>query len=328
MVQYTILHLIPDIDQRVSDLCYENYNIPEMQHGHRRLQLKDRAVAAGAVLQYTEADYVDARQAQQFSVPDVEMRSTLSQADAKKLQGIIAALQDLLRCKTVRPAVMQRLLDAEQHLEYQRSLDAPSDSAEITYGDGEPDELRGYKQRVAAADFQFAKAEKMAARSRMGVAKSNSEKITKAYHRAEHLYELALERLEEIWSCASDHERWELQNWMDREIDFDAGTDSNMGIDCDQIPRVRGSRSAYGLDTGLPKLNRRLKQQECQLKALRSAAWRIAFDSDEDDDAQPSSGDGELLAKLRAKLSTRPAAPADGKTKLQRLLSAIDPDAD
>jgi len=142
-----------------------------MQYGSRVLVQRDRAVAAGDVAEFGEADYADAREEQQFDVPDAELSQALTYNDVVRLRSIVAALQDLLRCKTVRPAVMQRLLDEQQHKDYQYALEAPSDSAEISYGDGEPDELRGYKKRVAAADFQFAKAEKMAARSRKGRAR-------------------------------------------------------------------------------------------------------------------------------------------------------------
>jgi hypothetical protein len=33
----------------------------------------------------------------------------------------------------------------------------------------------------------------------------------------------------------------------------------------------------HALDSGLPKLSKRLKRKECQLIALRDAAWQLAF---------------------------------------------------
>ena len=108
----------------------------------------------------------------------------------------------------------------------------------------------------------------------------SSASITAASNKAEHLYERALERLGEVWGVASHAERFELQNWMDREIDLDEGANSKLGIDCVSIPRVRGSKSKNALDSGLPKLSKRLKRKECQLQALRSAACTIAFEAE------------------------------------------------
>jgi hypothetical protein len=329
VVQYTILQMLPEIQQRISELQRENYSVPEMQHGHRRLVLKDRVVAAGESIKFDDSDYTDARDELHYAVPDLPLRETITTNEIQKLQRIAAALGDLLRGCTVKPAVLLRLLDAQQSADYSNALDAPVHSSEITYGDGEPEELRSYKQRVAAADFEFAKAEKMAARRRNVTAKYNPDTVKRAYNRAEHLYEVALECLEEMWSSASPHERWELQSWMDRDIDFDAGNDRRIGIECDTIPRVRGSRSANALDSGLPKLNRRLKQQECQLTALRSAAWQIAFAVDEREHELNNLPQHGLLAELLQKAKqkeTQTAKPATGKSKLQQILDGLDDD--
>ena len=64
---------------------------------------------------------------------------------------------------------------------------------------------------------------------------------------------------------------------MDRELDFEAGAERTIGISPASIPRVRGSKSSNALDSGLPKLSKRLKRKECQLLALRDAAWKLAF---------------------------------------------------
>ena len=321
--------MLPEIQQRISGLQRENYHVPEMRHGHRRLVSKDRAVAAGENIEFDESDYADARDELHYHVPNLQLRETITANELKKLQRIAAALGDLLRGCTVRPAVMQRLLDAEQHVDYLYALEAPVHSSEITHGDGEPTELREYKRRVAAADFEFAKAEKWADRPKTARSKYNPDTVKRAYNRAEHLYEVALEYLKEIWGVASPHERDELQKWMDRDIDFDAGYDSKLSIECDTIPRVRGSRSAHALDSGLPKLNRRVKQQECQLTALRSAAWEIAFAVDEKQHELNNPPQHGLLAELIQKAKqkeTQTAEPAGGKSKLQRLLDELDED--
>ena len=151
------------------------------------------------------------------------------------------------------------------------------------YGRGMPDELRDYNRKLKAADFQQAKYEKMAGLASTGRAKYKHGTVTKAMNKAESLYEDALERLGEIWGVATPAELYELQNWMDRDIDFDAGHNRTIGICVDSIPRVRGSKSHRALDSGLPKLSKRLKRQECQMLALREAAWAIAFEREQDE---------------------------------------------
>jgi len=167
-----------------------------------------------------------------------------------------------------------------------------------------PVELRSYNQRLKDADFQQAKYDKMAGMARTGRAKYKQGTVSRALDKAESLYETALERLKEIWDTASPADVYELQNWMDREIDFDAGHDSTIGISVDSIPRVRGSKSTRALDSGLPKLSQRLKRQECQLEALREAAWDIAFERVQEDNAQ-NEEDREALKQRIANMRAR-----------------------
>jgi len=164
-----------------------------------------------------------------------------------------------------------------------------------------PRDLRRYNQLLKAADFQLAKYEKMAGLKSTGRAKYKHDTLNKAYNKSEHLYEHALENLEELWSVSTLAEQHELQQWMDRDVDFDKGFERTVGIDADTIPRVRGSKSHRALDSGLPKLSLRLKRKECQLTALRQAAWAIAFDDVEEDNAQ-SEADTVRLKERMAKL--------------------------
>jgi hypothetical protein len=164
-----------------------------------------------------------------------------------------------------------------------------------------PDELSGYNRKLKAADFQQAKYEKMSGLASTGRANYKHGTVSRALDKAESLYESALERLEEIWGTATPAELYELQNWMDRDIDFDAGNDRTIGICVDSIPRVRGSKSPRALDSGLPKLSKRLKRKECQLVALRQAAWDLAFESEQDDDVQNQ----ELSPLLKSLLAKR-----------------------
>lgn len=74
------------------------------------------------------------------------------------------------------------------------------------------------------------------------------------------------------------------------------------------IPRVRGSRSSNALDSGLPKLSKRLKRKECQLLALRDAAWNLAFKPE--DEVEVTAEDAlklrERIAKMRIQRNVNP----------------------
>jgi hypothetical protein len=128
----------------------------------------------------------------------------------------------------------------------------------------------------------------------------SSVSITAVGNKAESLYEDALERLSEIWTSATPVEQYELQNWLDREYDWDKGVSSTLSIDCGGVPRVRGSKSVKALDSGLPKLSKRLKRKECQLQVLHSEACAIAFEPKQEEEIKLSA---EKSAKLRSLLN-------------------------
>jgi hypothetical protein len=308
-VQNATLSLLPAVDKCIDDLQYENYNIPTLKYGERVLIQREssgyRGVGADAYV-FTEADYVDAREIKTYSVPVVTLQTIDDAKQVTKLARLNALLEQLVTGKAVTKARIKSALTLEQYNEYVYKLDAEQDPSEINYSNGMPDELRSYNRKLKAADFQQAKYDKMAAMASTGRAKYKHGTVGKSLDKAESLYEDALERLKEIWGMAAPAELYELQNWMDREIDFDAGHNSTIGICVDSIPRVRGSKSTRALDSGLPKLSQRLKRQECQLVALREAAWDIAFERVKEDNAQNEEDIAALkqrIANMRARNS-------------------------
>jgi hypothetical protein len=304
-VQNATLQLLPAVDQRIDDLQYENYNIPTLAYGERVLVQKDRRGGIGAeAYVFTEADYVDAREVKTYSVPVVTLRTIEDAKQVAKLHRLNRMLEQVVAGKAVTKAQIKSALTPEQHKEYVYRLANDRDPSEINYSDGMPVELRSYNQRLKDADFQQAKYDKMAGMARTGRAKYKQGTVSRALDKAESLYETALERLKEIWDTASPADVYELQNWMDREIDFDAGNDRTIGISVDSIPRVRGSKSSHALDSGLPKLSQRLKRKECQLVALRQAAWDIAFERVQEDNAQ-NEEDREALKQRIANMRAR-----------------------
>ena len=276
MAQYTTQLLMPDVDACIDDVQYANYNIPKLQHGHRVLAQRDRVSSAFDV-QHVEDDYEDARAAQTYQQPDVEFNATLSSEQLEILEKINLLLRKLVCSSSVPDKQLQAALTAEQFAVYRESLTTVTHSSEIKYCDGMPTELRRYQAKLKAADFQCNKFEKISARARNGRARYKSGYVNAGYNAAEKLYGDALECLEEIYNSANAYERYQLQLWMDRELDFDLGAERTIGISPVSIPRVRGSKSSNALDSGLPKLSRRLKRKECQLLALKDAAWKLAF---------------------------------------------------
>jgi len=283
-VQTVTLLLMPKVDKRIDDVQYANYNIPTLAYGERVLIQRDRSGGIGAdAYVYTEDDYVDGRVEETYDVPVVTLRTIDDAKQVLLLVKLNALLEQLVKDKTATTAQIKSALTLEQYSDYVYKLTTEQHPSEIKYGNGMPDELRGYNRKLKAADFQQGKYEKMSGLASIGRAKYKSGTVGKALDKAESLYEDALERLEEIWGTATPAELYELQNWMDRDIDFDAGNARTIGICVDSIPRVRGSKSTRALDSGLPKLSQRLKRKECQLVALREAAWDIAFEREQDD---------------------------------------------
>lgn len=268
---------MPEVDACIDDVQYTNYNIPTLQHGQRVLKQRDRDIALGVAYAYTEADCVDGREPQTYTLPSVEFNATLSIDELARLDKMNDLLRSLVRGSSVSDKQLKSVLTAEQYSEYTIAHTTQQHPSEIEYGDGMPDALRLYKSLVQQADFQYNKYERMSAVRSSGRVRYKSATIESVYNKSDGLYERALERLQEIWDCASLYEQHQIQKWMDRDIDFDAGHDRKIGIGPVLIPRVRGSKSINALDSGLPKLSKRLKRRECQLVALRDAVMKLAF---------------------------------------------------
>ena len=289
---------MPKVDKRIDDVQYANYNIPTLAYGHRVLVEKERSVEHGKAYVYTEEDYVDGRVEETYAVPVVTLRTIDDAKQVLRLVKLNALLEQLVNDKTATTAQLRAALTLDEYNEYVNSLTAVTHLSEINYGNGMPRDLRRYNQLLKAADFQLAKYEKMNGLQSSGKAKYKHDTLKNAYNKSEHLYEHALENLEELWSVSTLAEQHELQQWMDRDVDFDKGFERTVGIDADTIPRVRGSKSHRALDSGLPKLSQRLKRKECQLTALRGAAWDIAFESVAEDNAQSEADAARLKERI------------------------------
>ena len=292
--------LLPQVDERIDDLQYENYNVPALMYGYRKLIQRSHNInSATGVYEFTENDYVDARVKKTYAIAQHKFREITDADELHRLNVLNVQMKSIVNNKNVSDRHLQSALTQQQYAEYVASLTTLAHPAEIMYGDGMPDELRGYNMMLHAADFQNNKFEKMSALKSIGRKNYSKQSVTAASNKAESLYEDALERLGEIWSSATPAELYELQTWMDRDIDIDRGFESTISIDCIGMPRVRGSRSAHAMDSGLPKLSKRIKRRECQLIAIRAAACAIAFEPEAEEDGTVSAEDAD---KLRERL--------------------------
>lgn len=297
--------MLPQVVRRIDDIVYANYNVPTLQHQHRVLIQRDHDGGRGIDYVYQESDYVDAREYYTYDASQFALKLINSHTELKRLTGINAAFMRALHGKTVSIGQLRRVLTASEFAQFQSDVILDQHPSEIKFGEGMPGELKAYNIMVRDADFMNARYESMSGKASVGKAKYAHGTLTRFSTKAESLYESALERLEEIYSVASPYERYQLDTWMDREIDFERGVERKIGIEPETIPRVRGSRSSNALDSGLPKLSKRLKQQECALTALVYACCDIAF---------------VLPASTEETVALTPEQSALMQTKLQRLL--------
>jgi hypothetical protein len=302
VAQYTTRLLMPDVEKRLDDIQHENYHIPSLMFNERVLIIKDRTAFDGVERVLTEADYVDGRVEKTYTEPSVELNTGLTSQDIYKLNSLNELLRALVDGKSVADKKLKSVLSADEFTAYTEALTTEQHQNEILYSEPMPSELHSYQAMLKKADFQHNKFEKMSGMKAYGKANFKKQTLERESNKVDSLYEDALERLREIWSEASPYEQHQIQLWMDREIDLDAGTDSSIDIYAETMPRIRGSKSKKALDSGLPKLSKRLKRKECQLVALRDAAWSIAFKKTDAVEGELTAEQTEMLRKNREKL--------------------------
>ena len=253
----------------------------------------------------TESDYVDAQEQYDYVDPNFPLRDCVSATDAARLDCIVELLNLALSGKNIPIAKLKRALTASEISEFNDSVASVKEQSEILYGDGMPVHLKSYNKKLNAADLMWARYERMPTRAAYG----SKRKITPSQveDRAVSLYEDALEDLEETFGCAERGD-WgmemidRLHRWMDRSIDFDAGFNRTLAPDVHSMPRVRGSKSKYTEDSGLPKLSKRIKRQLCALHALLVACCEIAFIVPYPQPKQLTAADSMLLKSKLADL--------------------------
>ena len=282
VTQYATLHLLPDWARLIDDLEYENFHIPALMHQSRQLKHVDGNVVTEPNHQYVEADYADAKPSYEYEVPALKLRDSVSWDDEERLKCINAAVRASLIGHSLPRRLLCKCLTAEQLMNLDQQVETASHPSEVTYGGGVPQYLRSYSEKLQRADFTWYQYEQASGRkSKTNRRRSNAHLEDKA----ESLYEDAFERLIEVYSDANvgnlDKEAiYQLQAWLDRrvELDLDDLSQTNIAIGPHTMPRVRGTKSQYAEDSGLPKLSKKVKQKYLALRVLLEVAVEIAFD--------------------------------------------------
>jgi hypothetical protein len=278
--QYTTQGLVRGVVVRMLDVEYINYSIPARFDPATDTVENDDGVnvAIDYDAEQQAADRVVADEVA-ATVMTWQFKDELSADECDRLVLLNKLLSQQLRGKTVSIGNLKKSLTAGEYADYERSLVEPITLDEILYADGLPDELKRYNIKLRDADFQYNKYEKMNGLRGNSKARYTTVSLRRTNQRAEHLYERALEYLQEQIDVATRANRQdELLRWLDRDVDF--STAGKLSIDADGVPRVKGSRSHHAQDAGLPKLSKRLKREQRVLEILLRSAISCAYVSE------------------------------------------------
>ncbi len=265
--------------RRIDELHYENFNVPVLMHQNRVLRARDDNWQRPAGHAPAEQDYADARPDYAYHLPAWPLREQLTTQETAQLRSVNQAVDMALRQRTVPLALLRRALSVQQMQEFRVSVNEVAEPSEVLYGDGMPEPLRSYNVKLNKADLMWARFERAPSAPKYG-SRQRLTKPGKLEDRAQSLYEDALECLDEILTSAERGD-WgremphRLQQWLDRSVRLGFGGAD--GTDPHSVPRVRGSKSVYAHDSGLPKLSKRVKRQYCALRALLVAGCQLAF---------------------------------------------------
>lgn len=270
VMQYTTQLLIPRAVQRILNIEYENYEVFGKTAEDDAIVRSSRQHEHLAYVQ-EQSGIVDA------AAKSWELAPAITAEDSSRLARLNQLLTNLLNVKPVHLEQLRKTLSAAQLAAFKESLRTPISIAEVLYADGVPDELKRYNVMLRYADFQYYKYEKMAGLKSIGRAKYKHDTLSKTYNKSEHLYEHALEFLQEQMELSEQNREGDrLWRWFDRDIDFTAA--GKLSIDVDGVPRVKGSHSHSATqDAALPKMGVRLKREQRLLEALLTAAVAIVY---------------------------------------------------
>lgn len=274
--QQTTRMLVGDLVRVIDELDNENYTLrlhPKHPGNDDKEDLTDYYKKLGI-----EHDEEEEEQITYDGAEDFVRKKKLTLDEYERLKHLNEAIRLGIKRKGIPQTLLTRALTAGELKRIEDLYDVPH-YHEILYGDGVPDLLKVYTQKVAKADFVYGQKERLRPKTPRGW--ENKRRLRK---KAASLYESAIETLGESWSVADPKERNDIQVWLDTTIDDDTFTnpDKRFVTEDGNVPRVRGSSSRHSDNnpsrSGLPKLSKTIKRKICVYTVLVEAAVQLAFD--------------------------------------------------
>ena len=210
----------------------------------------------------------------------------LTAQQQKQLPKAIQVLRVLLQNKPATDAQMRAALIPEKYEEYKRSFDVYVTHVEEEW-ENRPAEIDEYLRLVKLGDFFNGSADRVARRaavSKHGKRYAANGRTTSANlrNKAESYYEEALLYLQE--ECEDAGKSAILQPWFDRDLEFEPSK-TTLSIDVVGIPRLRGSRSRYCLDTSRNLWGAQKGKHYRQREVIAETVYSMLFyDTDETSD--------------------------------------------
>jgi hypothetical protein len=272
---------LTQIAKRIDDLHYQNFHVPVLLHQERVLRTARSNQRYQVDQVHADGDYVDAQDQHTYATPNWALRDELTEQQVLQLQAVNSAVRTALQHKSVTLPQLRRALTRQQLQDFAASLVDVHETSEVMYGGGMPEQLRDYNAALRAADFAWSRFEALPTTPRHHARRAKNASANME-DRAISLYEVAIERLADAFTSAQRGDYGagmysELQTWMDRAVEFDSKMPNAVDTNPYAMPRVRGSKSRYAQDTGLPKLSKRIKREYCALTALLVAGCDLAF---------------------------------------------------
>ena len=274
--QQTTKLLVGDLVRVIDELESENYKLrlhPKHPGNDVKEDLTDYYKKLGIDHEEKEEEQIAYDGAEDFA-----LKKKLTLDEYERLKNLNAAIRLGINRKTIPQTLLAKALTADEIASVEYLYDVPH-YHEILYGDGVPDLLKDYAEKVAKADFVYGQKERLRPKTPRGW--DNKRRLS---DKAASLYESAIETLGEAWAVADPKERHEIQIWLDTDLDDDTFDNPAKAIvfDDGSVPRVRGSSSGKtNMDPykgGLPKLSNKIKRKICVYTVLVVAAVQLAFD--------------------------------------------------
>ena len=160
--------------------------------------------------------------------------------EATRKKRLERLLQRIDSGKDVARRDLENALTADEWAAYEAM---GAQEADLKALDERPAEFARYIEMLKIADFYHSRAlvTKTTKRSRRD--SQGKTGVGRLFDKGESTYEDALTELEEVITAADIGRRIELLAWLDRDVEFVGGT--NLGTDCVNVPRVKGSRSKH-----------------------------------------------------------------------------------